>query len=689
MSLLRGAVRVGAVVAATAALALAGLNVSTAAVTAPKPGLQFVPLRDSVNPAASHRTGAYRSPRMSVEVTLAPRNENGLDGELRSAYTRGSGGYHQWLAKGQFAAWYAPAAAERTAVASYLRSAGLTVTRPSSPFLVRATGSSQRIESAFRTVLSSYRNSRGVRYFANSAAVRLPSGIARYVLGVVGLTSTVRLHSMLARPAGRQRPAGRASRAGCEVGYPTRSGFFKLEKRFPDGLFPHGYGAAPGCTGLTPPQVNSLYGAPEVGPRGKGAGVTLGLFELSAYQPSDIGTWARKFYGPGYHPRLRNINVDGGPLHPVCPAGDPCPPDINGYAGDGEVDADIETDLAIAPDARRVEVYNAPDDTTGQTSLDEYAAIASQDTADVVSSSWANCENDLPPGFFEAENEIFEQMALQGQSMFSGSGDSGAFSCMYSGSNAQNLMDPAAQPWVTGVGGTSLEGDNPGTNPDPGPPARGTETVWNNDNLCSTQPPAADNNHLGGLFWCAWAGATGGGYSQLWGRPFYQRGPGVNNPAYPNAAGQVNSSGITECVLAAAGTPCREDPDVSADADGYTGYAEYCTGKASLPFSLCYAIRADQPVRGWFEVGGTSLSGPVWAAIIADRDSYQGHRSGNINPWVYALLDTDPGRYFNDVTGRGPRQQVANNNGIFRTTPEYDMATGVGTPRMAALITGS
>ena len=101
----------------------------------------------------------------------------------------------------------------------------------------------------------------------------------------------------------------------------------------------------------------------------------------------------------------------------------------------------------------------------------------------------------------------------------SGSGDSGAFACIYSGSNAQNLMDPAAQPWVSGVGGTSLE-----------------------------------------------------------------------------------------------------------------------------PSSLCYAIRADQPVRGWFEVGGTSLSGPVWAAIIADRDSYQGHRSGNINPWVYALLDTDPGR---------------------------------------------
>jgi subtilase family serine protease len=192
---------------------------------------------------------------------------------------------------------------------------------------------------------------------------------------------------------------------------------------------------------------------------------------------------------------------------------------------------------------------------------------------------------------------------------------------------------------------------------------------------------------MGGLFWCGWTGGGGGGFSQYWGRPFYQHGPGVNNPEYPNAAGQVNSSGIADCSLAAARTPCRESPDVSADADGYTGYAEYCTGTASLPYSACYQFRSFQPVPGWFEVGGTSLSGPLWAAIIADRDSYQGHRAGNINPWVYALLDTDPGRYFNDVTGVGPLQQKAASNGLFRTTPGYDMATGVGTPKMAALIT--
>ena len=73
--------------------------------------------------------------------------------------------------------------------------------------------------------------------------------------------------------------------------------------------------------------------------------------------------------------------MDGGPLHPACPVGDTCPPDFNGYSGDIEVDADIETQLSVAPDVSRVVVYNAPNDETGQTVLDEYTRIAHDDLA--------------------------------------------------------------------------------------------------------------------------------------------------------------------------------------------------------------------------------------------------------------------------------------------------------------------
>jgi subtilase family serine protease len=125
-------------------------------------------------------------------------------------------------------------------------------------------------------------------------------------------------------------------------------------------------------------------------------------------------------------------------------------------------------------------------------------------------------------------------------------------------------------------------------------------------------------------------------------------------------------------------------PDISANADEYTGYAEYCTGSAATPGSTC----ATAGFNGWFEIGGTSLSSPLWAAVTADRDSYQGRRTGNINPLLYFWLNTNPSKYFTDITGQGPLQRAASNNGLFPTTPGYDEATGIGTPKFAAVITG-
>jgi subtilase family serine protease len=56
-------------------------------------------------------------------------------------------------------------------------------------------------------------------------------------------------------------------------------------------------------------------------------------------------------------------------------------------------------------------------------------------------------------------------MAGQGQSTFGAEGDTGAFSCIRN--DASQLLDPPAQPWVTSVGGTSLETFDPGANPHP------------------------------------------------------------------------------------------------------------------------------------------------------------------------------------------------------------------------------
>ena len=670
----------GAALLGLATIALTGSLTSANAATAASPpaASSLSTLRNSLPATTDPQTGSYSAPSMTVQVALAPQNQAGLNSALQAIYTEGSSQYHQFLSAGQFDAQYAPSAAERASVASYLASEGLTVASTSSPFLLSVTGSSAKITAAFHTSLSNYVDPRGIRYFQNSRTLQVPTSIVSDIQGVVGLTNTVREQSGIVKPlTGKAATGSAAASASCETPYVTIKQLFTYVNKGTS--FPVGYGGGPGCVGLTPSQTNSMYDAPAASPATQGSGVNAAVFELSAYQASDVKTWAKTFYGAGYSPSLSNVNVDGGPLDPVCPAGDSCPPQYESYAGDIEVVADIENTLAVAKDSHVI-VYNAPNDETGQTELDEYTTIANQDTADTVSSSWGTCENDVTAGYVQAENTIFEQMAFQGQSVFSSSGDTGAFGCIRTdGTTIVDQGDPSSQPWVTSVGGTSFESDNPGTNPNPGPPATGTETVWNVHNLCSDAPAAPSNDNQGGYFWCAETGASGGGSSQYWGRPFYQQGPGVNNSYV------TYGNGTTNCSLAATGTPCRQVPDISANADPYTGYAEYCTGSAATPYSVCATIGSG---GGWFGIGGTSLSSPLWAAVTADRDSYQGRRTGNINPLLYYWLRTNPSEYFTDITGQGRLQQAATNNGLFPTTPGYDEATGIGTPKFAAIITG-
>jgi subtilase family serine protease len=688
------AVVVGAaLIAATGVLEAPG-DASSSQATAPQSSTarnSFSGVRDSLRKTADVSIGAFQSGAMSVEVALAPSHPTELQGLLSSLYNSHSRSYQHWLKKGEFDSRFAPSRAEVSGVAGFLKASGLVVERSSSPFLLRATGSSRRISAAFRTRLRVYRDARGTAYFSNASAVQLPTSLVSGVLGVIGLSDTVRLHPLAPSAVTHSLPASARSTKhsdsapSCESGYPTTSELFSYVN-FGTPYPAVAYGGSPGCNGLTPSQTNSIYSAPNVGPRGKGAGINLAVFEESAYQHSDIDNWAHAFYGPRYTPPLVDINVDGGPLNPVCPTGDTCPPQYNGYSSAFEVDGDIEMQLTISPDASHILVYNAPEDYTGQTNLDEYTKIANDDTASVVTSSYVSCEIDDPAAYVQAENVLFEQMALQGQSMFAASGDNGAFGVAFACAPAGvvNVLDPAAQPWVTSVGGTSLESDNPGTNPDPAYPT-GVETVWNTDNLCNQSAneggvPGGDSGYpLSGLFWCSYTGAGGGGSSAFWGRPFYQRGPGVNNPytTYRN--------GATQCSLAATGTPCREIPDVSANADSYTGYAVYCTANAATPNSDC-EFTADDTPPGWYEAGGTSFSSPLWSGIIADRDSFQGHRTGNANPLLYLLFNIVPNVYFHDITGT---DQTTNNNGLFPTTPGYDEATGIGTPRMAAIITAS
>jgi kumamolisin len=638
-------------------------------------------------PIHATKTGQLSASRMSVEVVLQPGNAKGLNSLLDGLYTKGSADYGQWLSAGQFDSRFAPSSATVRAMTSYLQAKGLSVQGTDTPFLLRAIGSSAQVGTAFGTTINNYRNAQGKKFFSNDSVASVPDSLASSVLGVVGLTNTVRL-----KPAVQLASSGSTSSTSsagrgepsCEIPYPTT--LAELEAIPANGPF-NGYGGGPGCSGLTPSQTNGIYNAPNAGPRAKGAGATEAVFELSAYNHSDIKHWAQTFYGPGYHPRTTDVNVDGGPLAPntsQCPVGDTC---FYGYGGDDEVEADIEQELTVAPDTSNLIVYNAPNDETGQTELDEYATIANQDRADSVSSSWGECEPDAGLAYAQAENVLFEQMAAQGQSMFASSGDTGAFECIRDGTFSDHAplesLDPASQPWVTSTGGTSFTSFDPGDRADPSYP-RGSEGVWNTIDICSGNNSSTATST--GIVDCGSFGAGGGGHSIFWPMPNYQKGPGVIS-AY-------TVRGPSNCALASAGQACREEPDISANADPLTGYAEYCTGSSYVSpnptgtdyESACLGLTKTPGAPGWFHIGGTSLSAPLWAALFSDRDAFHGRRAGNANYVLYALFD-NPRTYaadFHDILGL----PLENNNGFYPVTRNFDQATGIGSPNFAGIITG-
>src|SRR5580658_1320057 len=237
-------------------------------------GAELTAIPGSLTATRDASIGAYTSRSMSVEVVLAPRNAAALQKLLESVYTPGSASYHHWLAKGAYAANFAPSAAESSTVARYLAGNGLDVGRSSSPFLVSASGTSAHVAAAFHTSLRTYRDARGLTYFSNSSAVALPSSIAGGVLGVVGLSNTVRLHDNIVRAGTSKSPAKATS---CETPYVTRAQLYAYVNNGTG--FPYGFGAGPGCSGLSPSQTNSIYRAPVAGKRAQGSNATLAVFE--------------------------------------------------------------------------------------------------------------------------------------------------------------------------------------------------------------------------------------------------------------------------------------------------------------------------------------------------------------------------------------------------------------------------
>lgn len=353
-------------------------------------------------------------------------------------------------------------------------------------------------------------------------------------------------------------------------------------------------------------QAYNLGGYYQAGDAGQGE--TIGLLELEPNLTSDIAAFQSCY---GTSTTVNYTAVDGG---------------AGTGAGSGEAALDIEQIISLAPRAT-IDVYQAPNTTTGL--LDAYSAMVNNPSINVISTSWGLCEPGSGAAVIDSENTLFQKAAGEGKTVVAAAGDSGSDDCQ---SGTLAVDDPASQPYVTGVGGTSLS--------DFTQPA--LQTTWN-DSL----------------------GAGGGGISAFWPMPSWQQDAasslGVLSSASGGPCGQ--SSGY-----------CREVPDVSADADPNTGYWIIHTDSAGQQAEL---------------YGGTSAAAPLWAAFTALANASAacaGTALGDLNPLLYRAAGSDyASRFFDITSGTNADSSYGYPGGLYAAAAGYDMASGLGAPNGVTL----
>jgi hypothetical protein len=587
---------------------------------------------------------------VSGEVALKSRDNAKLVEFIADVTNKRSPLFGQYLRPGAFTDEFGPPKGAISAVKSQLRADGLRITGVSSDGLfVRFRATVGEVEDVFHTGLESYRLSDGSIRQEATSAISLPATIGHSVLAVLGLNDVVE-----PRPVGamRRRARSRATprppqtvRTSHPPGSATACAAAQAAAKKADGLTDNDIADAYGAS--------SLYGAGDLG-----AGQHIALYELEPFSRSDVQTFDTCYFGAGAASamlkRLRVVPIDGGQQ-----AG----------SGSGESIMDIEDLSAMVPGAH-IDVYEGPSPGTNGTDddpVDPYVSMIDSDRDQIISSSWGLCEQAVQegqPGLQEAENLLFEQAAAQGQSVFAAAGDNGSDDCNtnetstpITGQNPLSVDDPGSQPYVVSVGGTTI---NEATQPP-------VEQVWNDG---------------------AEGGGGGGGISQSWTMPTWQQEatvPGIAQPGsldYQKADQVEKEFGYapnfcqSQVKGASPSTPCRLVPDVSAQADWFTG-----------------AVTVYQALDGgWSIDGGTSSSTPIWAGLVAlsgasptcAANPLTRNGVGFVSPLLYSVA-SNPTQYaasFNDVTLGDNDIYGLDDGAVFPATTGYDMASGLGSPRL-------
>ncbi len=617
-------------------------------------------------------TTPYNSQALSF--ILKPRNSTQLFAEAQTNLGT------NFLSVEQFAAEYGATQAYVDDLEEYLSSYGLSdFTLYSDGLDLKAVGTTTEVDKAFAVKEENYQSRgtsgkhgmQGIRsqhFYAPTGRPTMPEHLAQTIVAILGLTSYAPWVDQIARTTAKPEPSSSTSCAQL-TGLPDACNT------------PTDFASEYHLTGLT-----------RAGDEGQGQ--TIGIVTLAALDQTAPATfWTTVLHLSRTSRTVRVITVDGGPGAPST------------TAGTGETDLDVEQSGALAR-AANVDVYQAPNTTAGF--ADGFYTAASQNVAGSVSCSWGESEAVVlafgaagleSPGYQAAFDEVFAEMAVQGQSLFIASGDAGAYADNRTTGGEWKTLgvgSPADSPYATSAGGTTLawSGTVAETLGETSLKAHITvpaQRAWAWDYLAHAFS-AADHIAYATLAPAFVVGGTGG-YSQLESMPSYQDGVAGTQrysdvdyftttksetdatttfgKAYGLKGYRVATTwAVTAAPRVSSGTGSgRAVPDLSTDADPYTGY-------------LLYNPSANTGVAlqgGW---GGTSFVAPELNGSDAVIESAVGHRVGFWNPAIYPFA-TGHDSPFTPLDRSG----TTNDNLYYTGTPGtvYNAATGLGTPDLTEL----
>ncbi|HVM51069.1 MAG TPA: protease pro-enzyme activation domain-containing protein, partial [Candidatus Acidoferrum sp.] len=337
------------------------------------------------------------SQQLHLAIGLPVSDPEGLTNLLRQIYDPSSPLFHHYLTPEEFAARFGARQEDYDAVAQWAMANGLSVSgRHPNRLVLDVSGSVADIERALHVRMQTYQHPKEARtFYAPSTEPSLD--LTTRVLHISGLDNYTlpfpKLRKAASDAANGIAPQNGSGPGGNYMGYDFRDAY------------------VPG-TLLT------------------GTGQSVGLLEFDGYYPNDVAQYLAQAGLPSVP--LVNVSVDGytGPPGP----------------GNGEVSLDIDMAIAMAPGLSSVIVYSAPNNIGLW--VDILSRMANDNLSKQLSCSWGGG----PPN--PSAEQIFLQMAAQGQSFFDAVGDSDAF---VNG----DIPFPGDSPNITQVGGTTLSTTGP------------------------------------------------------------------------------------------------------------------------------------------------------------------------------------------------------------------------------------